>query len=81
MFEIDQRYDNYHNTYDDDNRIGDRLIEFWHVFEVHSIPAGNQGERHEYRSDDCQKSHDVILLDLILLLQKVSELNGIFPEI
>ena len=49
------------DTYENNDRIGDPVFKFRHVFEVHSVPACDECERGKYRSNDSKKPHDTVL--------------------
>lgn len=46
LFEVQQRHKDNQYRYDNDRRIGIWRIQLRHILKIHSIPAGNQGERH-----------------------------------
>ena len=47
---------------------------------VHSVPACDQGQRHENCGNNCQKLHDPVLSQIYLSLVFTADLTCIFPQ-
>ena len=77
----EQDFDEHHNS--GKNRhaaVGIRVRKFRHIAEVHSVPSGNQRQRHENRRDNRQKLHNLILPDVDAGLPQLAKLDRIFLE-
>ena len=75
LLEEDKAHDHDGNADCDDERIGDFVFQFRHIFEVHAVPARDQRQRHEDRGDDRQQRHDPVLPDIELGLVKIADLD------
>lgn len=64
LFEVNEADDDDEETDDDNYRVGDRRFEFWHVGEVHAIPADDEGKRHEDGGDDSEDGDNMVLFDI-----------------
>ena len=61
-------------------RIAISPMQFRHIGKVHSVPACDQGQRHENCGNNCQKLHDPVLSQIYLSLVFTADLTCIFPQ-
>lgn len=76
LFEVDEAKDDDEETDKHDDGVGERGLKLRHVFEVHAVPADDEGERHEDSGDDSEDGHDVVLADVKVGLVEIANLDG-----
>ena len=69
--------DDHQDTDHENRRISPALVEFRHVFEIHTVPADDQRQRHEDAGDHRQEGKIFILLLICLGLAQVAQLDRI----
>ena len=56
------------------------MFKLGHILEIHSVPACDERQRHEYRGDDGEQCHYAVLLFIKLGLIKLAYLRGIVSQ-
>ena len=80
LSEKDQAKDHNDDTDRDHDYIAITPPEFRHVTEVHSVPAGYQRKRHEYRRYDGKDRHGPALTYIKLNVIEISYLHGMLAK-